>query len=121
MSTQQKNNELVRFSCAKGHALAAEKQHAGKTRACPKCGVPVRIPLDPDKDMDQILEVLFEETETKEVAKGAIAARAAEYYRPKSDRNKHLCRCPNCKRLNPKNYRICVNCKGHLSIKPSNG
>ena len=116
MNARQLSENMIRFTCSKGHALAAETQHAGKTRACPKCGVPVRIPLDPDKDMDEILEVLFEE-KAEERPNPALVA---EYYRPKSDRHRNLCRCPHCRRLNPKTYRVCVNCKKQLSIKPQN-
>ena len=103
---------LIRFTCSKGHALAAEKQHAGKTRACPTCGIPVRIPLDPSEDMDEILEVLFEEEPAKPapIPVGQLA---------QPIRAKQLRRCPNCNRLNPTKYRYCVNCKSQLNFRSS--
>ena len=120
----------IKVTCPNGHKLAAEERKAGKTVACPVCGVKLTIPVPEDRKCTDsaVLRILGIGDELLKATRGE----KTKYDFPpegsdlllgahpsKKQRNTQI--CPQCDWEIDAGYTVCPHCHFYLSGSAKNG
>ena len=106
----ESNDRFLRCSCANGHKIQANRKHAGRTIACPACGVSVTIPQPAATSITDTgavrilndLESEFQEMQKQQPPKAPVQAKKAAKSEPT---------CPRCNSQISKRDHVCPECK----------
>jgi hypothetical protein len=104
------NEKSLRCSCANGHKIRANRKHAGRTIACPACGVSVTLPQPAAASISDTgavrilndLESQFQETQKQQPTR--TPSRIEKVAKPQRT-------CPRCNCEISKTDHVCPECK----------
>lgn len=119
-------SEKIKVVCPNGHKLAAEERKAGKTVACPVCGVKLTIPVPENRKCTDsaVLRILGIGDELRKAAAGLptrydSAPEGSDLLlgdRKKSKERAYNTQiCPQCDWEIDAGYKVCPHCHFYLS------
>lgn len=95
----------IRFACANGHMLKTEDSNAGRKARCPRCHMTVRVPATK-------LSKAVTDTQAARLVGSYSPGSGVRIFQPPTQLDDR--RCPKCRRLVAKSFRICPSC--HIYI-----
>ena len=109
----RRRSELsIQFNCENGHRIRAELKHAGQHGICPRCRVPIQVPLLPANKKRS--PAITESGVMRVLSDADLAA-------PKSEPLESPKRsCPRCKKPLSTEVTLCRHCKLYVGLGISN-
>jgi len=95
----------IRFACRNGHLMKTDDCNAGRNARCPRCHVTVRVP-------EPKLGTSVTDTQAARLVGSYSPGSGMRIIRPAARIDDR--RCPKCRHLVAKSYRICPNCHVYI-------